>query len=270
MSVPRFYQQPSLFVATYDLLNSPEKAGMGVEGDVEFYRSLASELGGPILELACGTGRVAFPLAEDGFSVVGVDLSRPMLAVAESKHSAANQAVASRLEFIEGDMRDVQLDRTFRMVIIAFRSFAHLLTVDDQRRCLDNVRQHLDRGGLLALNVFDPRLDLCMPNDSASYPQPRGRAYLAETATYVDLEAIARVNDPVLQVMTETWRLTERTEAGTVVRDEVEQLVIRWTYRYELHHLLELCGFEDVVEYSDFKRSPPAYGRELVVLARRR
>ena len=270
VAMRRFYQQPSLFVATYDLLNSPAKAGMGVEGDVDFYRSLANEEGDPILELACGTGRVAFPLAEDGFNVVGVDRSRAMLAVAESKHRAADPAVASRLEFVEADMRDVQLGRTFRLVIIAFRSFAHLLTVDDQRRCLENVHLHLDRGGLLALNVFDPRLDLCMPNDSASYPQSRGRANLAETATYVDLEAIARVNDPVLQVMTETWRLTERTEAGAVLREEVEELVIRWTYRYELHHLLELSGFEDVTEYSDFTRSPPTYGRELVVLARPR
>lgn len=230
----------------------------------------------PILELACGTGRVAFPLAEDGFNVVGVDRSRPMLAVAKSKHRAADPAVASRLEFVEGDMRDVELGRTFRLVIIAFRSFAHLLTVDDQRQCLENVHRHLDRGGVLALNVFDPRLDLCMPDVSAQFPQSRGRAHLAETASHVDLEAVARTNDPLLQVMTETWRLTERTEDGTVLREEVEEveeveeLVIRWTYRYELHHLLELSGFEDVAEYSDFKRSPPTYGRELVVLARHR
>jgi SAM-dependent methyltransferase len=124
MPVPRFYQQPSLFVGTYDVLNSPEKAGMGVEGDVEFYRSLASEQGGPILELACGTGRVAFPLAEGGFRVVGVDRSRPMLAVAESKHRAANQAVASRLEFVEGDMRDFQLHRTFQAVATSVRTRA--------------------------------------------------------------------------------------------------------------------------------------------------
>jgi ubiquinone/menaquinone biosynthesis C-methylase UbiE len=267
MPMRRFYQQPSLFVATYDLLNSPAKAGLGVEGDVDFYRSLATERGGPILELACGTGRVAFPLAEDGFDVVGVDRSRPMLSVAESKHRAADPAVASRLEFIEGDMRDIELGRTFRLVIIAFRSFAHLLTVDDQHRCLQNVRRHLDQGGVLALNVFDPRLDLCMPDVSAKFPQPRGRADLTETATHVDLEAVARRNDPVLQVMTETWRLTERTADGTVLREEIEGLVIRWTYRYELHHLLRLSGFEEVVEYSDFKRSPATYGRELVVVA---
>jgi hypothetical protein len=69
--------------------------------------------------------------------------------------------------------------------------------------------------------------------------------------------------------MTETWRFTERGADGTVLREEIEEFVLRWTYRYELHHLLELSGFDMVNEYSDFRRSPPVYGRELVVVARR-
>lgn len=97
MPTRRFYQEPSLNVATYDALNSAERAGLGVEGDVDFYRSVAADQGGPILELGCGTGRVAFPLAEDGFEVVGIDRSTPMLAVAESKRRVAAPEVASRI-----------------------------------------------------------------------------------------------------------------------------------------------------------------------------
>ena len=269
MPTRRFYQEPSLNVATYDALNSAERAGLGVEGDVGFYRSVAADQGGPILELGCGTGRVAFPLAEDGFEVVGIDRSTPMLAVAESKRRVAAPEVASRIELVEGDMRDVAVARTFRLVVVAGRSFAHLLTVDDQRRCLQNVHRHLDRAGLLALNIFDPRLDLCLPDPAGTYPQPRGTAELAETGSRVEVEAVARTNDPLRQVMTETWRFTERGPGGTVLREEIEELVLRWTYRYELHHLLELSGFDVVDEYSDFLGSPPVYGRELVVVARR-
>ncbi len=269
MPTRRFYQEPSLNVASYDALNSAERAGLAVEGDVDFYRSLAADQGGPILELGCGTGRVAFPLAEDGFEVVGIDRSTPMLELAESKRRLRAPEVADRIELVEGEMRDVSLARTFPLVIIAFRSFAHLLTVDDQRRCLRNVHRHLDPGGLLALNVFDPRLDLCLPGLAGSYPQPRGTAELAETGSRVEVEAVARTNDPLRQVMTETWRFTELAADGAVLREEVEELVLRWTYRYELHHLLELSGFDVVDEYSDFRRSPPVYGRELVVVARR-
>lgn len=268
MPTRRFYQESSLVVASYDTLNSAERAGLGVEGDVEFYRSLAAHQGGPILEFACGTGRVAIPLAQDGLEVLGVDRSRPMLEVAESKRRLVAPEVAGRIELVEGDMRDVALARTFPLAIIAFRSFAHLLTVDDQRRCLRNVHRHLDPGGLLALNIFDPRLDLCLPDPAATYPQPRGTAELAAGAL-VEVEAVARNNDPLRQLMTETWRFTERAADGTVLRQEIEELVLRWTYRYELYHLLELSGFDVIDEYSDFRRSPPVYGRELVVLARR-
>ncbi len=71
------------------------------------------------------------------------------------------------------------------------------------------------------------------------------------------------------QVFTEIWRWTEIDEEGRVVRTELEELRLRWTFRYELHHLLEVCGFRLLREYSDFKGSEPAYGRELVVVAER-
>jgi hypothetical protein len=54
-----------------------------------------------------------------------------------------------------------------------------------------------------------------------------------------------------------------------VARHEEEMLSMRWTYRYEMRYLLELCGFDVQAEYSDFRRSPPAYGREHVWVARR-
>jgi len=46
----------------------------------------------------------------------------------------------------------------------------------------------------------------------------------------------------------------------------MEELKLRWTYRHELHHLLELSGFQVLAEYSDFRRSEPAYGKELIVV----
>jgi hypothetical protein len=152
-------------------------------------------------------------------------------------------------------------------VIIAFRSFAALLTVDEQRRCLAAVRRHLEPGGLLALDVFDPLLHLCVPDPPGEFPQPRGRARL-DSGGYVEVAATARRNDPVRQVLAESWRAIETRPDGTVAREDSDELVLRWTYRHELYHLLELTGFDVVAEYSDFEKSPPAYGRELVMVAR--
>jgi ubiquinone/menaquinone biosynthesis C-methylase UbiE len=269
MSTPRFYHQSGLLVTAYDALHPPDMAGSPIEGDVGFYRSLAAEQGGPVLELACGTGRIALALAADGFDMVGVDRSRPMLAIAEAKRRVAG-AGATRVEFVEGDMRTVELGRTFGLAIIAFRSFASLLTVDDQRRCLSTVWRHLDSRGVLVLDLFDPRLDLCLPDPPDDYPHSRGRALLPDTGTTVEAEVTARHNDPLTQVLTETWRHTERASDGSILRQELDELVLRWTYRYELHHLLGLSRFDLVAEYSDFGKSPPAYGHELVIVARRR
>jgi SAM-dependent methyltransferase len=266
MTGNRFYARPGLRVDAYDALHPTDVPGGAFAGDVAFYRDLAARQGGPILELACGTGRVAFPLADAGFEVIGVDLSMPMLEIAMAKQRAVPSPVASRLTFVHGDMRDFNLGRRFRMVVIAFRSFAALLTVDDQRQCLMAIRRHLDPNGLLTLNVFDPRLDLCVPEPPGEYPQPRGRARLA-SGNSVEAAATERQNDPLRQVLTETWRFIERRPDGSVATEETEELVLRWTYRYELHHLLELMGFDLVAEYSDYAKSPPAYGRELVVVA---
>ena len=70
----RFYQGPdSLFVRAYDAVY--RDAPPQIAGDIAFYRQLALQTGGPILELACGTGRIALPLAESGLDVTGVAIA---------------------------------------------------------------------------------------------------------------------------------------------------------------------------------------------------
>src|SRR5215211_6581654 len=84
MADPRaFYEADSLHVEVYDALAASTTADSTVGSDIDFYRRLAAETGGPILEVGCGTGRVATALVADGHEVVGVDVSAPMLRVAE-------------------------------------------------------------------------------------------------------------------------------------------------------------------------------------------
>ena len=78
-----------------------------------------------------------------------------------------------------------------------------------------------------------------------------------------------RTTDPCLQVFHEIWEHSEMNSTGEVLRHERNSLELRWTYRWEMRHLLELSGYEIEAEYSDFKGSPPAYGQEQVWVARR-
>lgn len=71
------------------------------------------------------------------------------------------------------------------------------------------------------------------------------------------------------QVLEETWRFQEFDHDGALLREEREVLRLRWLYRYEMRHLLELCGFSIEAEFSDFQESPPAYGKEQIWVARR-
>src|SRR6476646_11262799 len=123
MPVTRFYERPSLHVEVYDVLHD---GGIPGGDDVPFFRRLAIETGGPVLELGAGTGRVAIPIAEAGIEVVGLDRSRAMLALAERKRRALPAEVRRRLRFVEGDMTDLRLGRRFGLVFAAFRVFLAL------------------------------------------------------------------------------------------------------------------------------------------------
>ncbi|MGZ3642173.1 MAG: class I SAM-dependent methyltransferase, partial [Candidatus Limnocylindrales bacterium] len=84
-SEPAFYERPGLNAETYDARTAAYVPSSTVEGDVAFYLAQGAEVGGPVLELGCGTGRVAWALAASGHEVVGLDRSRVMLEQAEAK-----------------------------------------------------------------------------------------------------------------------------------------------------------------------------------------
>lgn len=260
-----FYSRPSLNVEIY----ADRSAALPVvDGDVEFYLQLARAAPGPALELGCGTGRIVLPLARAGIHATGLDLSQSMLHVAAQRLGKETAEVASRAGFVFGDMTAFDFGREFGLVYIAFRSFMMLSTPEEQRRCLEAARRHLGPGGTLAIDLFDPLLDRLVPGLMPDSWTPMGNYPHPDTFNLVRIEVADRMNDPLAQVFEETWRFTEVDRAGYVLRQEEEVLRMRWTYRYEMRYLLELCGFEVLAEYSDYHQSPPAYGKEQVWVAR--
>ncbi len=164
-------------------------------------------------------------------------------------------------------MASTELTERFSLAIAPFRSFMAVTTLDGQRATLRNVHRHLRPDGVLVVHLFDPLLEALVPGSHAS--AARGTARHPLTGNDVAIRAVERVIDPLAQLLRERWRFTETDVVGNVVREEEEILVLRWTYRFEMRYLLELAGFEALQEYSDFLRSPPAYGREQVWIARR-
>jgi len=260
---PAFYSSP-LNTRVYDL-GVGRGAPDGGE-DITFYAELVRSSGPRVLELGVGTGRVAVALATAGFQVTGLDHSPGMLKEAKRKLERLDPTARGRVNLVEGDLVDFDLGATFDVVLAPARVFAFLLTPEEQLACLARVRAHLRAGGNLAIDIFDPRLDLCIPGAGGVRTDSR---IDPATGNTIRVDILDRVNDPVAQTLRERWRFSEIDPRGVALAVEEETLQLRWTYRHEMRHLLTLAGFVDITEASDFAGSPPAYGREQVWICRR-
>lgn len=252
--------QSDLVVATYDALT--EQANQQILGDLAFYTDCAERYGGPVLELGVGTGRVAWALAEAGYQVLGVDLSEKMLAAAKVRGELHTLEVRGRVDLRMADMADFDLDRRFPLALVPFSAFQLLTTAAAQRACLTTTRRHLDQGGRLVLDVFDPILDACVPGSPS--PNPDREAIDPLTGDRLRRRTVERVNDPLTQTFKEAFRLERIDAAGTLLESLEAVHHMRWATRQEMLYLFELSGFEVEAAYSDFERHEPAYGKRQV------
>jgi ubiquinone/menaquinone biosynthesis C-methylase UbiE len=126
--------------------------------DVPFWRRVALEAGGRVLELGCGTGRISLPLARAGVNVVGIDRSAPMLdrarrRLARLTNSPTHQLTNS-LDLIRGDIRMLPFTaRTFETVIAPYGILQSLLADRDLTATLDSVARVLAPGGVFGLDL---------------------------------------------------------------------------------------------------------------------
>lgn len=242
----------------------------GLEGDLQFYLEEARRAGSPVLELGCGTGRILIPIAEAGIDIVGLDLSDAMLSVARSKVVALPADVQSRIEIVKGDMRDFSLGRKFKLVMIPYRAFLHLMTSEDQKAALATICEHLDDDGRLVFNIFDPRVETI-----AAHLVPLGRAvkklmeFTRADNGHKVVVSESRKYDTDQQVLTEDRIFEELDASGEVISKAYGVLSLRYAFRYETQHLLELCGYKIEALYGDFERGPFRSGNEQIWVARK-
>jgi SAM-dependent methyltransferase len=231
------YDVPEL----YDLMFPPGPAEA-------FYRGVAGEVavpvGGAVLELACGSGRLTLPLARDGHAVVGLDQSEAMLTAARDKARAAGVGV----ELIAGDMRDFALGRAFSLVMVAQNSLLHLLTTDDLVRCLRRVREHLAPGGRFAFDVFVPSPRLLAREAGKRYEIGR---YLHPTRGELLLEETVEWN-MAAQVNRATWYVSTAAARDVFV----VPLHLRAIFPQELPLLLAAAGLTLESRFGDFAGGP--------------
>lgn len=210
--------------------------------DLDFYREYALAMDPerrlPVLELGCGTGRVAMKLAEAGFRVVGVDSSAGMLRVMKQKAEGAG--LGERVDTVEADMRDLSSlrEKGFNLAYCALNTFAYLPATDDQLAMLGAVRARLVEHGILIVDLTPPVPGLLPPGDSEVIHQG---SYMDSDGSMMH-KLVTGIARPATQTHDVTIFYDLENEDGALHRLS-QRLTLRWTGRYEMEMLLRLAGY---------------------------
>lgn len=212
--------------------------------DIPFYYGQILKFGEPVLELACGTGRIMIPLARQGVRITGLDCAESMLR--EARKKAAAEALP--LELVRADCREFRIADNFRVIFFPFNSISHLHTPDDLAACLARVKEHLLPEGRFIVDIFNPNLALLAQADEpekvvAEYPDPDGGGKVTITETHV-YDRAAQINHILLR-----HRFEGREEAV------IEHLDQRVFFPQELDALVIGHGFAIEAKYGNFDLS---------------
>jgi SAM-dependent methyltransferase len=229
-----------------DVYDSLYGDALDTESAVETLAELAR--GGPVLELAIGTGRLALPLAERGLEVHGVDASERMVEKLRAK--PGGEAIRVTI----GDFADVPVEGSYRLVFVAFNTLFALLTQEDQLRCFANVAHHLTDDGAFVVEAFFP--------DLARFD--RGQR---TQATWVD-------ENRVMLDASRHSAVEQRVDSQHVVITEegtkLYPVSIRYAFPSELDLMARLAGLHLRERWGSWKREPftAESGRHVSVYAR--
>ncbi len=209
----------------------------GWDDDLSLYSDLASTADGPILDLGCGTGRVAIPLAATGSEVHGVDASGALLTIANG--NARDRRVSLQLR--RQDMRQLDADSEYGLVICALDTFLHLDTSQGQSDMLRGVLRALRPGGLFVADVMHPTLDRLAAGDGVLRLQG---AFAGPNATTV-MHFVSWDVDPGEQRIDATHFYDAVTPDGSIQRRSTT-MRLRYVHRYEMARALVAAGFEGI------------------------
>jgi SAM-dependent methyltransferase len=222
-----------------------------VREDLPYYLHCVREGGGPVLELGAGTGRVSAYLARAGFDVVGVDLSAAMLARARERRARMG-AIGSRLRFVQGDMSRLTVRGRFGTVLVPFRSFNHLYTVERQLAALRGIRQRLAPGGIAVIDLWNP--DLPDLRDTAGRIRLSYERKDPKTGNRVVQRFRVRADVPAQMGYLDYWWDVYRN--GRRIRRDHAPMRWRWFHRFEFEHLLARAGLAVRRLHGDYRANP--------------
>lgn len=213
--------------------------------DLAFYRNLALDRPGDVLEIGAGTGRVTVELARLAASVVALEPSASMREAARERLDAGG--LSERVELRDLDARSLDVDAAFDLAVAPFHVLNELRTLADQDAVLSAVRRSLRPGAAFACDVFAPTFGPSgVLRHEAVWRDAAGRD--------ADLWLLQERNEA--EQIVETLYLLDRVDGEGRVQRTRRRLLQRWLYRFELERALKQAGFGQVRIFGDFDRRP--------------
>ncbi len=231
--------------------------------DLPFYSNLAEDHGDPILDIGCGTGRVTFHLAAEGYTVHGLDHSRAMLERAERK-LRGRADLRDFATFFQGDVLDYAFTARYKLILLPYNAFMHFHTPQTQRQVLARLAACLAPDGVIVFDLPNAAEAFTTQEDSAvtlerSFVEP-------ESGNYVMQQSVSTLHRAE-QIQHITW-IYDEIGADSLLRRTVAPLTLRYVFPAELDLLLELCGLARLEQFGDYDGAPFAEGSpRLIVLA---
>jgi SAM-dependent methyltransferase len=220
--------------------------------DLDYYLGLARTIGGPGLDLACGTGFLTIPFAEAGLAMTGVDRAPAMLDHARRKGGALP------IRWVQADIRALDLGERFRLVTLTGNAFQEFLTREDQEGLLGSARRHLAPDGLFAFETRFPRpsdLLTAAAIDGAWSEETEWRRYENAAGQTVVITTAQR-HDALRQTV--EYVIYERWDEGGHPEVRTERTTLRFVYPQEMEALLHYNGLAIRDAYGDWDRRPLA------------
>ena len=219
-----------LYASSYDALYEDKD----YEGECDLFervfKRFATAPVRSVLDLGCGTGGHAWPMARRGYDVVGVDRSAGMLAAARAK---GRTTPGDGPSFVAGDIRALDLGRTFDAVLMPFAVLGCQLSDDDVRSTLRTIRRHLPVGGLLLFDIWW--------GSAVLRERPADRVKRGSRGDRTFLRSATATLDPSRPVCTVDYHLREMSH-GRLVNEVAEAHRVRYFFRPEIEQFLASAG----------------------------
>lgn len=209
--------------------------------DLQFYKKwLPKNKDAKILELCCGTGRLTIPIAKDGYNICGVDYTLSMLEQARVKASE----VGLGINFIEADIRTLNLQEKFDLIFMPFNSIHHLYKNEDLFKALKGIKNHLKAEGFFLLDCFNPNIQYIVKGE-------KEQKVIAEYTT----------NDERKVLIKQTMCYENATQINRIkwhyfINDKfhsVQNMDMRLFFPQELDSYLEWAGFNVIHKFGSFE-----------------